>query len=193
MTLRLTSSSLAGTLRKLVAVGTARLRSMLAAIAAAAPFSAVPGSSSTTGLAGAGLAGGAATLGVVVGAGAAAGSAAGAGVAATGEEPSRTSPEVVPRSLGGAVGGRDGAAPLPLANSSRHDSLTESGSSAYCSYISSTSQELAPKPLPSDVVVTPFRVVVGTTRDPGATRSRGSPRKFPAAADPVVYLLPSCR
>ena len=37
MTLRLTSSSFAGTSRKLVAVGTARLRAMLVAIAAAAP------------------------------------------------------------------------------------------------------------------------------------------------------------
>ena len=35
MTLRLTSSSLAGTSRKLVAVGTARLRSMLATISGA--------------------------------------------------------------------------------------------------------------------------------------------------------------
>src|SRR5829696_4863488 len=44
MTLRLTSSSLAGTLRKLVAVGTVRLRAMLAAIAAPAPRIGVPGS-----------------------------------------------------------------------------------------------------------------------------------------------------
>src|SRR4051794_38744245 len=37
MTLRLTSSSLAGTSRKLVAVGTSRLASMLATMRAAAP------------------------------------------------------------------------------------------------------------------------------------------------------------
>src|SRR6056297_688324 len=46
ITLRLTSSSLAGTLRKLVAVGTVRLRSMLAAIAAPTPRIGLPGSSS---------------------------------------------------------------------------------------------------------------------------------------------------
>ena len=37
MTLRFTSSNLAGTLRKLVAVGTAKLRSILVAIAAGTP------------------------------------------------------------------------------------------------------------------------------------------------------------
>src|SRR5215207_1077312 len=60
MTLRLTSSSLAGTFRKLVAVGTARLRTMLAAIAAPAPRIGSPsgGSGATTG--GAGAAAGAA-------------------------------------------------------------------------------------------------------------------------------------
>src|SRR6187200_2377694 len=47
MTLRLTSSSLAGTLRKLVAVGTVRLRAMLAAIVAPTPRIGVPGSSVT--------------------------------------------------------------------------------------------------------------------------------------------------
>ena len=45
ITLRLTSSSLAGTLRKLVAVGTVRLASMLRAIAAPAPRIGLPGSS----------------------------------------------------------------------------------------------------------------------------------------------------
>src|SRR5690349_948423 len=44
MTRRLTSSSLAGTLRKLVAVGTARLRSMFATTAAPAPRLGSPGS-----------------------------------------------------------------------------------------------------------------------------------------------------
>ncbi len=43
MTLRLTSSSLAGTLRKLVAVGTSRLASMLRTIAAPAPRIGLPG------------------------------------------------------------------------------------------------------------------------------------------------------
>ena len=43
MTLRLTSSSFAGTSRKLVAVGTARLASMLATIAAPAPRIGSPG------------------------------------------------------------------------------------------------------------------------------------------------------
>ena len=42
MIFRLTSSSLAGTLRKLVAVGTARLRSMLATISAPAPRMGLP-------------------------------------------------------------------------------------------------------------------------------------------------------
>src|SRR5829696_8109131 len=45
MTRRLTSSSLAGTLRKLVAVGTSRLASMLVTMRAAAPRSGSPGSS----------------------------------------------------------------------------------------------------------------------------------------------------
>ena len=45
MTLRLTSTSLAGMLRKLVAVGTWRLRCMLAAMAAPAPRIGTPGSS----------------------------------------------------------------------------------------------------------------------------------------------------
>src|SRR3954464_13678069 len=44
ITLRLTSSSLAGTLRKLVAVGTVRLRAMLAAIVAPTPLIGWPGS-----------------------------------------------------------------------------------------------------------------------------------------------------
>src|SRR5215213_4918015 len=44
ITLRLTSSSLAGTLRKLVAVGTVRLRAMLAAMVAPTPFIGWPGS-----------------------------------------------------------------------------------------------------------------------------------------------------
>ncbi len=46
MTLRLTSSSLAGTSRKLVAVGTPRLASMLVTIRAAAPRRGSPGGSS---------------------------------------------------------------------------------------------------------------------------------------------------
>ena len=49
---------------------------------------------------------------------------------------SRTSPEVVPRIGSAGAVGSGGAAPLPSAKNSRHDSLTESGSSAYCSYIS---------------------------------------------------------
>ena len=79
MTWRLTSSSLAGTLRKLVAVGTVRLRSMLVAIAMPAPRIGSPGSS-------AGTAGAAAGAGAVraEGVGALAG-AAGAG--ATGAAP----------------------------------------------------------------------------------------------------------
>src|SRR4051812_16965859 len=44
ITLRLTSSSLAGTLRKLVAVGTVRLRAMLAAIVAPTPLIGWPSS-----------------------------------------------------------------------------------------------------------------------------------------------------
>src|SRR5215204_4837073 len=43
MTLRLTSRSLAGTFRKLVAVGTSRLASMLATMRAAAPRRGSPG------------------------------------------------------------------------------------------------------------------------------------------------------
>ena len=71
MTLRLTSSSLAGTLRKLVAVGTARLASMLRAMAAPAPRIGFPGSSTGSTLASAPF--------VAAGAGAAVGAAAGAG------------------------------------------------------------------------------------------------------------------
>ena len=60
MTLRLTSSSLAGTLRNVVAVGTVRLFSMLVAIAAAAPLIGLPASPSPSvaGAAGFGDAGG---------------------------------------------------------------------------------------------------------------------------------------
>src|SRR5262245_22243621 len=75
MTRRLTSRSLAGTSRKLVAVGTARLRSMLATTAAPAPRIGSPGS-------------GAVAAGSVAGTGAAAGGAgvlgAGAAVGAGG-------------------------------------------------------------------------------------------------------------
>src|SRR5215204_3188627 len=50
ITLRLTSSNLAGMSRKLVAVGTDRLRSMLAAMATLAPRMGSPTSSATTGV-----------------------------------------------------------------------------------------------------------------------------------------------
>ena len=184
MTLRLTSSSLAGTLRKLVAVGTVRLRSMLAAIAAAAPFSDGAGLGAGGGRGGGcGRVGGPGGLGGVAGGGSVTGSAGigvAAGRSAAGEEVSRMSPEIFPGSLGGTRGAA-GAAPLPLAKNSRHDSLTESGSSSYCSCISSTSQELAPKPPPSggsgrcpgvDVVVTPLRVVAVATWQLRSARRR---------------------
>ena len=68
-----------------------------------------------------------------------------------------------------------------------------SGSSWYCSYISSTSQELAPKPRPSDVVVTAFRVVAVATPPPCGdleARAVGVPR--PARAASGVRRPPSC-
>src|SRR6478736_2065078 len=72
-TRRLTSKSLAGTLRKLVAVGTVRLRSMLATTAAPAPRIGLLGSA----VAAAGWAG----AGAAAAAGGAAGAAGGAEVA----------------------------------------------------------------------------------------------------------------
>src|SRR4051794_9462827 len=72
MTLRFTSSRRAGTLRKLVAVGTPRLRSMLATMAAPAPRIGSPASVTSTGAAAAGAAVG------VAGAGAGAAGAEGA-------------------------------------------------------------------------------------------------------------------
>src|SRR5262245_54114271 len=148
MTLRLTSSSLAGMLRKLVAVGTSRLLAMLVAIAAAAPRIGWPDSSPAA----AGVAAGAAadpTAGSAAGAGARV-AAGGAGAGAAG---------------GGAAGAGastcfGAASPLPAgtalgrypSKNSCHAGLTDSGSSRYCSYISSTSHELVPKRLLSDVV-----------------------------------------
>ena len=67
---RLTSSSLAGTSRKLVAVGTSRLAAMLVAMSAAAPRSGSPGSAAAD----------AAEGGAEVGAGALAAGSTGAGV-----------------------------------------------------------------------------------------------------------------
>ena len=80
-TLRLTSSSLAGTLRKLVAVGTSRLAAMFFTMTAPTPLISSPGSSAgssagAAAAAGAGVGGGAAT-GVASGDGA--GGAAGVG------------------------------------------------------------------------------------------------------------------
>src|SRR3954452_23627876 len=87
MTLRLTSSRRAGTLRKLVAVGTPRLRSMLATMAAPAPRIGSPASAVPAGAAAG--AGGAVAVGgdgaVAVGvAGAVAVGVAGAGGAGAG-------------------------------------------------------------------------------------------------------------
>jgi hypothetical protein len=97
MTRRFTSSSLAGTLRKLVAVGTWRLASMFWTILAATPRSGWPGASSSVaaggwvgwGRAGDGWAAAGAGAGAGAGAAAAAGAAAGeagagAGAAGTG-------------------------------------------------------------------------------------------------------------
>ena len=80
---RLTSSSFAGISRKLVAVGTARLASMLVTIRAAAPLMATPSGSTAGGaaLAGVGSAGGGAGASVVGG-----GAVTGAG-AASADEP----------------------------------------------------------------------------------------------------------
>src|SRR5262245_41273763 len=72
MTLRLTSRSLAGMFRKLVAVGTARLRSMLATMSAPAPRIGSPTGPGSA----AGASGGDGAAGVVAGA---AGGGAGAG------------------------------------------------------------------------------------------------------------------
>ncbi len=81
MILRLTSRSLAGTWRKLVAVGTPRLASMFCTMRAAAPRNGSPSGSVGTGgtAAGAGAAAGGTT-----GAGAATGPSAAAGAGATG-------------------------------------------------------------------------------------------------------------
>ena len=84
ITLRLTSSSLAGTTRKLVAVGTPRLASMFDTITAPAPRIGSPTSPAAP-AAGAGAAAGAAAAGSGVGAGA----GAGAGVGATMTAPGR--------------------------------------------------------------------------------------------------------
>src|SRR3954470_17688693 len=79
MIFRLTSSSLAGTSRKLVAVGTVRLRSMLAAIAAPAPRIGSPISScAAAGRSGADAAPFVADTAGAVGTGAGAGGGAGA-------------------------------------------------------------------------------------------------------------------
>ncbi len=93
ITRRLISRSLAGTLRKLVAVGTARLRCMLATIMALAPRMRLPASScgaaepSAGGVA-AGVFAGAAAAGACAGAGAAVTGAAGAVVATATESSS---------------------------------------------------------------------------------------------------------
>src|SRR5438552_13512033 len=101
--LRLTSSSRAGTTRKLVAVGTARLASMLATIRAAAPRI---GWLATAGTAAAGLAGAAAGLAAAAAglAGAAAGSAVSAGAAPAVVAVAATSPG------GACTGGASGPA-----------------------------------------------------------------------------------
>src|SRR4051794_29998700 len=79
MTRRLTSSSLAGTSRKLVAVGTSRLASMLATIRAAAPRRGctVPAPFDSTLAAGEGVAGLAGVVGFEVSGGAGGGGGAG--------------------------------------------------------------------------------------------------------------------
>jgi hypothetical protein len=77
MTLRLTSSSLAGMSRKLVAVGTRRLVSMFSTMRAATPRSGWPGCSACSGFSA--LAAGAGAAGAGCGAGAAGAGAAGAG------------------------------------------------------------------------------------------------------------------
>src|SRR5688572_30264981 len=128
MTLRLTSSSFAGTLRKLVAVGTVRLRSMFAAIATPAPRIGSPASDPAL-AAGVGDAAGGADCAIATG---------DAGAGATG--------------AGAAAGVADDvASPFPATSewssekNSRQDSLTASGSSRNWAYISSTSHEFAPK------------------------------------------------
>ena len=93
MTIRLSMSSLAGTARTLVAVGTVRLVSMLVTVRAAAPFRALDESPSASGAdTGAGAAGAGC-------AGAAGGGAAGAGST---------------RATGSVTGGAAAGAPSPL-------------------------------------------------------------------------------
>src|SRR6056297_3720399 len=102
ITLRLTSSSLAGTLRKLVAVGTVRLRSMLAAIAAPTPRIGLPGSSSG--------------FSFGVGSAAGAGFAAGDGAAVAGAGPAFAAAGAGSAGLAAAAGSAGAVAgPFPVA------------------------------------------------------------------------------
>src|SRR5262245_35054537 len=102
MILRLTSSSLAGTLRKLVAVGTPRLAVMFWTMRAAAPRRGSPASPAAgVGAAGAGVvAAGVVAAGVV---------AAGAGAAGAGAAP-LTGLGAVAGAWGGEATGGDGSA-----------------------------------------------------------------------------------
>src|SRR5690606_6571224 len=120
MTLRFTSRSLAGTSRKLVAVGTPRLASMFATMRAAAPRIGVPfGSTGST------AAGAAAFAGAFAGA-EAAGGAAGEGAGAVWVAP-------------------PGASGREAAKDSRQAGRTALGAERDCSYISSTRPALAPR------------------------------------------------
>src|SRR5690606_30342455 len=183
MTRRLTSSSLAGTSRKLVAVGTPRLASMLATMRAAAPRSGSPGSSRPSFPAFPAAAG--------AGAAVARAGASGAGVAGAGAGAVGAGAAAAPPGAGGAVAwpsvagdGRAGAAWSPSRRESAKNScplsLTELGFSRYCSYISSTSQALGPRAAvdggwsPTDAIVpaeprgrTPATSGSGSDRRPG--------------------------
>ena len=137
---RFDSSILAGTSRKLVAVGTPRLASMLLTIAAAAPRSASPGSGSGSaagasaagaGADGAGADGaGTAAAGVEAGAGAAGAGAAGAGggVAAAGAGATGSAEPLLLALVAAALVPLAGASPLPVAKNVSESSSRRAGS-----------------------------------------------------------------
>ena len=131
MTLRFTSNNLAGTLRKLVAVGTVRLFSIFVAIAADTPRN---GSGSPSGMISdmAIFGAGGSTPGEVT---------TGCGLATS----SRSSGGSAGRMISAVLSAFGVPAGLKSLKNSFHVSPTEFGSSRKRSYISSTSHELAPK------------------------------------------------
>ncbi len=185
MILRLTSSSLAGTSRKLVAVGTARLRSMLATMAAPAPRIGSP--RSPAGASGAGGAGAAAVGAGAVGAGAdapLAGAAVGGGAGMTAGAAGAVATATT--ACGGPAGSSGSPRRTPASSRSpRTDRLR------YCSYISSTSQALGPRRAsraPSVLDVAPSRPRCCAHR-PSPSMVPAGTRRQPPTPTPAAGLL----